>query len=477
LDNGYFEFGISRQEIILFQALHPAVPCERPGETGMDVWPGPGAVLMQKSTSTMPPLFAALVRVTLIASVLCLARAPVLYGEGPILPAPSYKKDELPTLREWEKNWAGKEIDASNVDQVADYLPEIYRETIKNPEKWGKKPMWFRIVPYRQLVPTRGFAEATRKNAGKIKMDEQMVPVGYADMAGFPFPEPKTGWEIAWNYDFSNRGDSLDYMLEGIKVDPPTGLDGVSMVRDWDLWFVSRTEAPPKPRIPDKDNPRGLRKVSVSHFEHPQNMAGSRIMNYRYLDFNKDDETYMWMSEFRRVRRMVASQKVSTQPGSERTQEDRDGFSNHIIVNDYALLGRQERLVARHSDPNQWTRVPGQFLWSGVQRERVKTYVVEAVPKDPTHIYSKRIWYVDPEDFFIKWTECYDLEGKLWRVHEYQYGPYENVNGEPVSFLVGEADLDQKEMAPATTVHKNPTISGFIDPSFFTLQGIRRGGY
>jgi hypothetical protein len=399
------------------------------------------------------------------------------HAEATDSPTPSYKKDELAAVKEWEKNWALKKIDASNVDQVADYLPEAYRDTIKNPEKWGKKPMWFRIVPYRQLMPTRGFAEATRKNAGKIKMDEQMVPAGYGDISGFPFPEPKTGWEVAWNYDFNNRGDSFDCRVEGTQVDPPTGLDRGSIVRNQTLWFVSRTEVRPKPRLPESENPRGLRWATVAEFEHPQVMAGSRSMNYRYLDFGQDDEAYTWMGNFRRARKIVASQKTDTHGGMYRTNEDQEGFDNHIITGNYKLLGRKELLVARHADPNEWTRVPGQFLLSGIERERVNTYVIEAIPKDATHIYSKRIWYVDPENFFIKWTECYNRDGKFWRLHENQYGVWKNANEEGISFLVGTADVDLRERATAATVRKPIVISGPIDASLFTLEGMRKGAY
>jgi hypothetical protein len=413
----------------------------------------------------------------LITVVLCVAIPRLGSGGEAKFPTPSYKADELAKVKEWEKNWVGKRIDESNVDQVTNYIPGMYQESIKDSNKWGGKPMWFTIVPYRQVVPTRGFVEATRKNKGKITTDESMIPVGYDGISGFPFPEPKTGWEVAWNYDFNNRGDSLDYGTRGFRVDRTTGLDSGSVIKNSWLWFVSRTEVSPKPRIPDKDNPRGVRWAFLMEFEHPQAMAGSRIMNYRYRDFSKDDESYMWMAEFRRVQKQVASQKATTDPGMERCMEDHDGFNNHITANDYRLLGRKELLVARHIDPDQWVRVSGQYLWSGVQRERVNTYVVEAIPKDTNHVYSKRIWYVDPEDFFIKWVEGYDREGKLWRLLENQYGVYKNANEEDVSFLAGTADLEQKGMAAAANVSKPRKISAAVNPTFFTLEGMRKATY
>ncbi len=432
---------------------------------------------MPRTNPTMKSIVVRIVAVALFPVIFAIVAPGPGHGGETAFPMPSYQRAELAKLREWEKGWVGKRIDAPNVDQVADYIPEMYRESIKNPEKWGGKPMWFKIVPYRQVIPTRGFTEATRKNAEKVKMDERMVPVGYEDISGFPFPEPKTGWEVAWNYDFNNRGDFIYFRQEGVQVDTTTGLESTSIARIRHLWFVSRTEVPPKPRIPDKDNPRGLRWAFLREYEHPRVISKNRGINYRYLNFDKEDESYTWLSEFKRIVKSVATQKGNTQYGRHRSVEDQDGFSNHMIANEYKLLGRKELLVARHVDFNEWVRVPGQYLWSGVERERVNTYVVEVTSKDPTHVYSKRIWYVDPEDFFMKWVECYDREGKLWRVLENQYGVYKNANGEEVSFLVGTADLDQKEMGAAAHVKKPLSISGSSDPSLYTLRGLRRGAY
>jgi hypothetical protein len=399
------------------------------------------------------------------------------YTSDATLPTPSYAGSELAKVRQWEEDWAGKRIDGSNVDGVAQYLPEAYRSSMKNQELGAGQYVWFEIVPYRRVVPTRGFAEATAKNMGRVKMNEEMIPLDYEDISGLPFPEPKTGWEVAWNYDFNNRGDSLSFRREAFRVDPVTGLDRGFITRVQHLWFVSRTELSPRPRVPDEENLRKLRWVFLRDFEHPTKMAKDRVMNYRYLDFGKDDEDYRWISQLRRIRRTVASQKVGTGYNMERSKEDQEGFFNHVVANDYKLLGRKDLLAARHNNPDKWVRAPGQHLWSGIERERINTYVVEAVPKDPTHVYSKRVWYIDPEDFYIKWVESYDRQGKLWRLFENQYGVYRNVNDEEISFLVGSSDLDSRDMVATFTVSKPVRISALISPGTFTLRGIRRGAY
>jgi len=73
----------------------------------------------------------------------------------------------LQKVREWgRKNWAGKNLDKTNVDQVAEFLPESYVDIYKNPEKWGAPPgenITSILVPYQQIIETKGMIEATKK--------------------------------------------------------------------------------------------------------------------------------------------------------------------------------------------------------------------------------------------------------------------------------------------------------------------------
>ena len=52
-------------------------------------------------------------------------------------PVAAYSADELAKVREWEKTWAGKKIDAGNIDQVAQFLPEQIVQLYKDSKKWG----------------------------------------------------------------------------------------------------------------------------------------------------------------------------------------------------------------------------------------------------------------------------------------------------------------------------------------------------
>ena len=132
-------------------------------------------------------------------------------------PVPSYEGKELEEVRAWEKNWAGKRIDPSNIDEVKEFLPESLYQIITNPETWGES--WFEIVPYREIKPSKGELAFTRKYRGTCSIGSNDVLLNY--ICGIPFPNPKTGLEIAHNFDNLNHGDNVHtyqnmYLIDGI---------------------------------------------------------------------------------------------------------------------------------------------------------------------------------------------------------------------------------------------------------------------
>jgi len=128
-------------------------------------------------------------------------------------PVAAYFGEELAKVRAWEKTWAGKKIDGSNIDQVAEFLPESFAGMYKEPEKWAapEEGLFFNIVPYQRVMDTQGMIDATQKNAPLVKTNDDGTIVNYAGLAGIPYPTPKTGLEIAWNFDSTNHGDSAHY--------------------------------------------------------------------------------------------------------------------------------------------------------------------------------------------------------------------------------------------------------------------------
>ena len=73
-------------------------------------------------------------------------------------PVSAYSSEELAKVREWEKTWAGKKIDKTNIDQVSELMLPTLVGIYKDPGKWGSPPegSYFNIVPYKQIIETKG---------------------------------------------------------------------------------------------------------------------------------------------------------------------------------------------------------------------------------------------------------------------------------------------------------------------------------
>jgi hypothetical protein len=163
-------------------------------------------------------------KLVVTAAVLALLLVPAFVMAGEVKMGTAYTAEELAKVREWEKTWAGKKIDQSNVDQVGQFLPESYLGVYKDPQKWGAPPegYWFTIVPYRTVSETKGFIEATEKYNSQVKVDENGIITNIAEIAGRPFLEPKTGLEIMWNFELNNHGDTYNYRKYSPNINPKT---------------------------------------------------------------------------------------------------------------------------------------------------------------------------------------------------------------------------------------------------------------
>ncbi len=186
-------------------------------------------------------------------------------GPGVQYPVAAYSADELAKVREWEKTWAGKKIDTSNIDQVAQFLPDQIVQLYKNPKKWGapeKDGLFFSITPYQQVTETTGVIAATKKYAPTVKVNAEGDIINYADIAGVPFPNPKTGLEIAWNFDFNTHGDSNHYARKGPVIAPGVSIERTTHQDQWELYWIHRTDVAPLPAY--AENPKGIHRGLVS---------------------------------------------------------------------------------------------------------------------------------------------------------------------------------------------------------------------
>jgi hypothetical protein len=340
-------------------------------------------------------------------------------------PTPGYEGAELAKVREWEKTWAGKKVTSENIDQVKDFLQEGTYKAMKDPAFVGAKaPLWFEVVPYRPYT-----------------LDSKENLVGYGTVAGFPFPQPKTGIEMAWNFDSYTRGDSNYLFHGGTVVDCKTGQEREAGHLRWELSWVGRYDVPPMPKIADSENARGIARSFFQRHTAPPDFMDTTMLELRYQD-GREEDLWVYTAMFRRIRRYSTSQRTDTIDGTDMIYDDQEGWYTHPNRNTYKALGRADILVGRHQDPKKVERVPGQGFWNGFQRERTNHWAVEVINRDPNYIYSKQIWYLDPETWQMNLKVAYNRQGQLWKLFEMCREEYPSYGGEKTVMPTAETTID-----------------------------------
>lgn len=410
---------------------------------------------------------------TTAVAVVLLTAFTAVAGEV-VFPVAAYTPEELAQVREWEKAWVGKKITKDSIDQVAEFLPEPWLDLFKNEEKWyaPEEGYYFYIGPYKRINETQGMIEATRKYAPLVKTDAEGKIVNYTNIAGMPFPSPKTGFEVAYNVDMQTRGDTYKMLWWSPNINPRTKSDRVAKQEFTEMYFVHRVDVDPRPAI--AKNPKGYMKGQFMHMYLPPEMNNTRFITMRFIDYDKPDISYLYYAQFRRIRRLSTAERTNAIDGTDQIYDDGNQWDGHISRNTYTYKGKKEMLLSRHQDMSVVTRRPGQALANGYTFERCNTLVIEAVNKDPDYIYSKRVWYIDPESYIIHWQEMYDQLGRYWKCFTHHTNDIKTAKGEMKNFFVGFTMQDLQRTHSGFTKMDVKGIGIDVNPNIFTLSNLQK---
>lgn len=387
-----------------------------------------------------------------------------------VYPAACYQGEELQKVREWEKKWVGKKITGANMDQVKDFLPESYYNLMKDTKRWGE--IWFMIVPYQQILPTAGQIEMTRKHYGQSKIGPNREILNW--VAGVPFPDTQNATEIAHNFRCRNYGDSYSSKEAGYIVDGRLKYDMDIRIENNMNFFSGRTDVPPIPEYPK--NPKQIWRAFQMLQLAPPEVRDMRIMEITYKDRMKPYDSWFWMASIRRIRRRSTTERQDALGGGDFCGFDNLGWDGPVQINKYKYLGPKEVLLVRHNDASKLQHSPGKCLWNGAHRERIKAHVVEVINQDPNFLYTRMIWYIDPESWNMLYSDRYDRRGKLWKVMD-QYG------------FIGKGykgmDVDHfnsNQMIDVQRIHSTMAISEYefgkkFPQRMFTLQWMQKRSY
>jgi hypothetical protein len=381
------------------------------------------------------------------------------------------------TFQRWLKQYAaakpdfkaGDVLTAKDLERMRPFVPPGYLEQLNFP---NFKAQIIDVIPH---TPASSYLRCTEQYASQVRLRNDGAIMNYT--CGQPFPnetlstsDPMAGFKAAWNYTyrylyFGFYDLSVDTGLIRLGYRIGSGATNVvgaaappgHYVADLPAWKTAfPTEADVRrdyggaeyleryltlfyARIPfthlaDLDGKAvplaGADKIeqkNLTYFSTPFDIRGTAFIIWRYLedadkgDPYRADDSWAYIPNLRRVRRISAEVKSDSLLGTDITIDDFDGFNDRVLNWDWKFLGWKD--VMEVNDPgNHYVRYLGPNNVVPDDQWSVKKMAVTLrTPKSSRHPYSAviNLWAADA------WSPGYQLtfdrKGKLWKVLEWQY--------------------------------------------------------
>ena len=366
----------------------------------------------------------------------------------------------------------GDVIDASNIEQYADYFPPSQKRFFT--DGYGISPLLaVHVREYEPNLPPKSYREITEKYAGKTKINADGSLNGYE--AGMPFPdpqEPNKALKVMYNFQYRWRGDDYWYPGGYILIDKRKGNNGTSKRANIkQLKYKHRTVLDPKPAL---NNPKDLHFAWLYLAMSPPN-KDMTTLTWRYDDPFKNDDMWCYVPTLRRTLRLMSSERSTPVNGTPYTWDDFYGFDGQTLGFNYTLLGEKPMLGICHQqsvadDPN--CKIKDGFseaILGGPEDpyELGDTYIIEGASKDPKHPESKKILYIHKEMMAVLQAETFDKKGDLWKINYGGYRPVQTTRGETGPWVASGCMCDVKTGFYSTVLLAAPSIDNGWDPRIF----------
>ena len=328
--------------------------------------------------------------------------------------------DMVPGDGNWPNPFANEKprlrITAANADQYADQIGAGQMQLLKrNPSTY-----YLEVYPtHRTAAFPENFLAATQRNASnpECKTLNDGLSVAEACRGGLPFPLPKDGMQVMWNYLLNYQG-----------------------VNGWDwnhsAWVVSQG----RPTLTNTNRSTGEKpfyQVDVpardpkiasriwSRTMAPARNAGQASGYWDYLNPVADDR-YAWSYSTgqRRVRKApeFAYDTPNSAFGGVAFYDEIFLFSGKMDRFDWKLLGTKEMLIPYSNYDLKWkcdmdTKLMAKHINPACERwELHRVWVVEATRKDGVrHAQKKRRYYIDEDTFGAAIYDAWDDSDELFR--------------------------------------------------------------
>ncbi len=286
-----------------------------------------------------------------------------------------------------------------------------------------KHGMQLTIGPYKRVEMPKAYVEATEKYAGQVKLTSEGTVEGY--VAGLPFPtidpnDPNAGLKLAWNFNYRPwltddwMWRNFPNVAGSVRSDGPMAVDReFTFGYNARLYYTGRLYVDPKPVLPNRE---GFRyKEIIGPILQPLDLKGVNSLNYRYMDPNQQDDTWLYFPNLRRVRRLSTTQRSDALLGQDIDIDSNEGYSGNPVWMTWRFLGEKQMLEPVHAQsPAQFCPGKGDFAFCDVWEPR-DVWIIEGASKLPQYAFSKRVLFIDKETYWITYADMYDRAGELWK--------------------------------------------------------------
>lgn len=311
-------------------------------------------------------------------------------------------------------------ITADNLDQYRDNLspgqialferwPETYKMPVYETRRTAAKPQWIYDAIARNALTSELVAngEGVEGAAGGIP---------------FPFPEatPYPAKAIIWNHKLRFRGTAVTRINAQV-VTVPSGEYRLSKLREDILFNYNRKGV----------TPAQIGNLAIYFLQivtDPPRLAGSILLVHETINqIAEPRRAWLYNPGLRRIRRApnVAYDNPGRASDGLRTNDQLDMYNGATDRYNWELLGKKELYIPYNSyklhNAQSYEAIVGpKHVNQDLTRyELHRVWVLEGKVKEGTsHIYARRVFYVDEDSWHIAVADLYDERGGLWRVME-----------------------------------------------------------
>ena len=350
-------------------------------------------------------------------------------------------KDVLPTTPFKE----GDVVGFADIEKLKDYLPAQFWD---NREFFFYEGMQLQIGPTQRSYGTSdAYVAATEKHKGEAKIGEDGALVNYT--GGRPFPnetidckgDPNAGVKIIWNFNKSWNGSggnaawSYTYWDRGEQL--PLYYEGTSRT----VKLAQNVE----PQYADNNgdifpNEKRLGAFGID-VDAPFDARGILVLTYRYKNADapikeaKNDDTWVYVPDLRRVRRISSAQRTDSVQGTDFTMDDLRSFSGIPPQYEWKCLGEKTVIAPMNTKTlaypytDTYNFGPYGFSYASDRWEVRDAWIVRFIPKNEDHPYHHKDIYIDKDTYEPLYSFAYDRKNELWKIiwHNHRYS--EDWNG------------------------------------------------